>query len=127
MNNINFIYEASWFSAVTRGFFRRCPRCGMGKLFQGYLTPHKSCHACELDFENIHHPDDGPAFFTMSIVLFFFVPLLLWLDIRYEISFLVLLLVCGPVTLCITLGLLPLVKGAFIAATWKAKPEHKKQ
>lgn len=47
----------------------RCPRCGRGKLFAGYLKVQPACEVCGLDFE-FADAGDGPAFFVMSIVGF---------------------------------------------------------
>ncbi len=35
----------------TRGFTRRCPRCGSGKLFHHYLAMVPDCPRCGLHFE----------------------------------------------------------------------------
>ena len=42
----------------------RCPRCGEGSLFKGYLTVAESCQVCHLGFAG-HDTGDGPAFFIM--------------------------------------------------------------
>ena len=42
----------------------RCPRCGQGRLFEGYLTVAKSCNVCGLKYAG-HDTGDGPAFFIM--------------------------------------------------------------
>lgn len=52
-------------SSLSAGLRCRCPRCGEGRLFAGYLTLAKSCEACGLDF-GFADPADGPAFFVMS-------------------------------------------------------------
>ncbi len=46
-----------------------CPRCGEGRLFQGYLKIRPRCEVCGLDF-SFADPADGPAFFVMSAVSF---------------------------------------------------------
>ena len=38
-------------SPLKTGFTGKCPRCGRGKLFDGYLTVAKSCGNCGLSFE----------------------------------------------------------------------------
>ncbi|ACG79050.1 conserved hypothetical protein [Phenylobacterium zucineum HLK1] len=43
----------------------RCPRCGEGRLFSGFLTVADRCEACGLDY-GFADPADGPAFFVMS-------------------------------------------------------------
>ena len=54
-------------STLSAGLRCRCPRCGEGKLFAGFLTLAKNCDRCGQDF-GFADPADGPAFFVMSIV-----------------------------------------------------------
>jgi uncharacterized protein (DUF983 family) len=42
----------------------RCPRCGQGPLFEGYLKVRERCPACGLGLAN-SDTGDGPAFFIM--------------------------------------------------------------
>ncbi|MEM0928140.1 MAG: DUF983 domain-containing protein [Pseudomonadota bacterium] len=44
----------------------RCPRCGQGELFEGFLAVKRQCSVCELDL-SFADSGDGPAFFVMSI------------------------------------------------------------
>lgn len=57
-------------SAVTTGLACKCPRCGQGELFSGFLNLHKTCSTCELDYEKADSAD-GPAVFMIFIVGFF--------------------------------------------------------
>lgn len=41
-----------------------CPRCGRGKLFNGYVKVAPACTNCGLNFAG-HDTGDGPAFFIM--------------------------------------------------------------
>jgi uncharacterized protein (DUF983 family) len=52
-------------SSVITGLRCRCPRCGQGKLFAGFLDLAKRCDRCGLDF-GFAEPADGPAFFVMT-------------------------------------------------------------
>lgn len=52
-------------STLRAGLACRCPRCGEGKVFDGFLTIAKRCDRCGLDF-SFADPADGPAFFVMS-------------------------------------------------------------
>jgi uncharacterized protein (DUF983 family) len=52
-------------SPLSTGLRARCPRCGQGPLFQGFLTLREACPVCALDF-GFADPADGPAFFVMS-------------------------------------------------------------
>lgn len=45
----------------------RCPRCGKGRLFEGYLHVRRKCAACGLDYSGFD-PGDGPAVFVILIV-----------------------------------------------------------
>ena len=42
----------------------KCPRCGQGRLFNGFLTYAKTCDVCGLDY-SFADTADGPAFFAM--------------------------------------------------------------
>jgi uncharacterized protein (DUF983 family) len=51
-------------SLATAALLGRCPRCGKGRLFEGYLTIRPGCEVCGLSFAG-HDTADGPAFFIM--------------------------------------------------------------
>ena len=57
------------FSPWVAGLFCRCPRCGKGPLFDGFLSIAKRCSACGLDY-SFADSGDGPAVFIMLIVGF---------------------------------------------------------
>lgn len=46
------------------GIRGRCPRCGEGHLFGGFLKLKDSCEVCELSY-GFADPADGPAFFVI--------------------------------------------------------------
>ena len=52
-------------TTLKTGLACRCPRCGKGPLFKGYLSLRPSCPVCGLDY-GFADPADGPAFFVMS-------------------------------------------------------------
>ena len=56
-------------SVCSGGIGCKCPRCGQGELFQGYLTLAQNCAACELDYSKADS-GDGPAVFVIFIVGF---------------------------------------------------------
>ncbi len=70
-------------SPATVGLRGRCPRCGEGHLFKGFLSFRPSCEVCGLDFRFIDSAD-GPAFFVMSIVGIVVVALAMWVEFAYE-------------------------------------------
>src|SRR5665811_375382 len=51
---------------ISRGLRGRCPACGEGKLFQGFLTLRPACESCGLDF-GFADSGDGPAVFVILI------------------------------------------------------------
>ena len=57
--------ECPRLSTLKTGLACRCPRCGKGPLFKGYLSLRESCPDCGLDY-GFADPADGPAFFVMS-------------------------------------------------------------
>ena len=69
-------------SVLKAGFLFRCPRCGRGKLFSGYLRVASRCGACGLDLEP-HDSADGPAVFVMFIVGAIVVALAFWLEFTH--------------------------------------------
>ncbi len=53
-------------SPIASGLACRCPRCGQGKLIQGFLRPAESCSNCGLDFRGAES-GDGPFAFVILI------------------------------------------------------------
>lgn len=45
----------------------RCPACGKGKLYSGFLTIAENCNECGLELKK-HEQGDGTAFFCICIV-----------------------------------------------------------
>lgn len=115
----------SWpvLSPLRTGIMGRCPRCGEGRLFQGFLKLRPACEVCGLDF-SFADPADGPAFF---VTCFFCVPAVffaVWLDFAYQPPLWVHLVTSLPVLLvsCI-LPLRPL-KGWLVASQFVYKAEE---
>jgi Uncharacterized protein conserved in bacteria len=50
---------------IVAGLRCRCPRCGEGRVFEGFLKVAPACDNCGLDL-SFADPADGPAFFVMS-------------------------------------------------------------
>ena len=51
---------------IGRGLRGRCPRCGEGRLFQGFLDLRPRCEHCGLDY-GFADAGDGPAVFVILI------------------------------------------------------------
>jgi uncharacterized protein (DUF983 family) len=52
-----------FFTLLGRAIRLRCPLCGQGKLFRGWLSMHKTCPHCGVKFER------EPGFFLGSIYI----------------------------------------------------------
>jgi uncharacterized protein (DUF983 family) len=67
---------------ILTGIRGRCPRCGEGKLFGGFIKLASRCDVCGLDY-GFADPGDGPAFFAISVMSFSVVGFALWFDSAY--------------------------------------------
>jgi len=70
-------------STILAGLRCRCPRCGQGKLFKGFLTLAPNCDRCGLDY-GFADPADGPAFFVMSGVGMAVIAIWAWTAVAFS-------------------------------------------
>lgn len=101
-------------SPFVAGLTGRCPRCGKGHLFDGFLTVRKECEACGLDY-SFADAGDGPAIFVMLIAGFLVVGAALLVEVVYQPPFWLHAVLWGPLILIVTLAPLRLLKGLLIA------------
>jgi uncharacterized protein (DUF983 family) len=92
----------------------RCPRCGKGKLFSGFLALAPRCEACGLDYAFID-AGDGPAVFIIMIAGFIVVGAALFVEVRYQPPFWVHAALWLPLILATTLLPLRPMKALLIA------------
>jgi len=108
-------------TGLTRGLRQRCPNCGDGRLYRGYLKIAPACDACGHDL-GAYRADDGPAYFTILLVGHLVVAPMFFFRFMWEASpWLVVPLALGGLTTLI-LALLPRIKGAFVGALWAIRP-----
>jgi uncharacterized protein (DUF983 family) len=107
-------------SVVVTGLSGRCPRCGRGKLFAGFLALRRQCEQCGLDF-SFADSADGPAFFVMFISGFIVAGSALIVEVLYAPPYWVHALLWGPLILLTTLAPLRPVKGLLIALQYHHK------
>jgi uncharacterized protein (DUF983 family) len=100
--------------AMLAGLSCACPRCGKGKLFQGFLTVRPRCEACVLDY-SFADSGDGPAVFIMFFAGFVVVGAALVTEVVYRPPFWVHAVLWLPLILIVTLGPLRPMKGLMIA------------
>lgn len=107
-------------SSLSAGLAGRCPRCGRGHLFRGFLTTAPCCEVCGLDFSFID-AGDGPAWFVMMVVGIVVVAGALLLEAAASPPVWVQLAVWTPVVLILSLGLLRPCKGVLIAMQYNRR------
>jgi uncharacterized protein (DUF983 family) len=105
---------------VLRGLGGRCPRCGKGKLFSGFLTLKPRCDACGLDF-SFADSADGPAFFVMFFSGFVVAGSALAVEALYAPPFWVHAVLWIPLILITTLLPLRPIKGLLVALQYHHK------
>jgi uncharacterized protein (DUF983 family) len=107
------------------GIRGRCPRCGQGHLFRGFLTLAPKCEACGLDY-SFADPADGPAFFVICFACVPSVLLAVWLEVAFSASLLTQILVTGPFMLLTCITPLRPLKGWLVASQYFYKAEEGK-
>lgn len=110
-------------SAVSTGLRGRCPRCGFGKLFRGFLKIAPSCNRCGLDYGFVDS-GDGPAVFVSLVAGTLGVGFVLYVDTVYHPSIWFHILVSLPLTALICLAVLRPMKGLLIALQYQNKAEQ---
>ncbi|MFD2237696.1 DUF983 domain-containing protein [Aureimonas populi] len=103
--------------AILRGFCLRCPRCGQGRLFSGFLTSVDHCAACGEAFHH-HRADDLPPYLTIFIVGHIVVAAFMGLEHLGDLPLWAHLAIWIPITTLLTLALLKPLKGATIGLQW---------
>src|SRR5262249_41861956 len=68
---------------VKAALLGRCPRCGQGSLFNGYLNVASRCAHCALDYATFD-PGDGPAMFVILIVGFLVAGGALIVEVKFQ-------------------------------------------
>jgi uncharacterized protein (DUF983 family) len=105
---------------VLSGLQGRCPRCGKGRLFQGFLTLRPRCEECGLDF-SFADSADGPAVFVIFFSGFIVAGSALAVEILYAPPYWVHAVLWGPLILLTTLAPLRPMKGLMIALQYHHK------
>ena len=102
------------------GVAGRCPRCGKGKLFKGFIDVAPACESCGLDLK-FADSGDGPAVFVMLFAGFFIVGLALYIEVKFEPPMWVHAAIFLPLTLIVCVGMLRPLKGVLIALQYRNK------
>jgi uncharacterized protein (DUF983 family) len=103
----------SLLTALGRGLLGRCPACGKGRIFDGFLRVVPHCEHCAAPL-GLARADDAPPYFTILIVGHIVIPAMLITQKMYDPSNWVMSAIFVPLTLILALGLLRPIKGATV-------------
>jgi uncharacterized protein (DUF983 family) len=110
-------------TAVRAGIASRCPRCGQGHIFRGFLTVRDHCEICGLDYA-FADPADGPAVFVQLFACVPGVIFILMLEILARPPLWVHIAVGAPVLILTTILPLRPIKGWLVAAQFRTKAQE---
>ncbi|MFQ5783553.1 MAG: DUF983 domain-containing protein [Alphaproteobacteria bacterium] len=105
-------------SPFRAGFGCRCPRCGRGRLFKGFLDIAETCAVCGLDLTR-QDSGDGPAVFVILILGFVIVGLALVVEVNFSPPLWLHLLLWFPLILGGSIGLLRPFKATLVALQYR--------
>ena len=108
--------------AMLRGWRGKCPNCGMGPMFNGYLKVRNTCEFCSEDLYH-HRADDGPAYIAILVCGHLLAPLMMFVFETWRPDPIVLTVGFVVVFVALALYLLPRIKGVLVALQW-AKQMH---
>ncbi|MGD9912827.1 MAG: DUF983 domain-containing protein [Rhizobiaceae bacterium] len=103
--------------AMTRGFICRCPNCGKGPLFKGFLKVVDNCRECRETFHH-HRADDLPAYLVIVIVGHIVIGAFMSFEASSTLALWQHLAIWIPLTIVSSLALLRPVKGAVVGLQW---------
>lgn len=103
--------------AMRHGAFGRCPHCGEGRLFRGFLKIADSCGACGVEFHH-HRADDLPAYIVIFVVGHIVVGGMLSAETNFDWPIWQHVLLWPFLTVVLSLILLQPIKGAIVGLQW---------
>jgi uncharacterized protein (DUF983 family) len=107
-------------SAWAAGLLLRCPQCGQGEVFQGYLKFRDRCRVCNADFRAAD-AGDGPAVFVILIAGAVAALVLFILQVALHLPDWLALTLTMLAAVALCLALLPPFKSVLFALQWKHK------
>jgi uncharacterized protein (DUF983 family) len=107
-------------SPISAGMRCRCPNCGEGQVYRGFLTFKDQCEACGADL-TIADTGDGASFFVMFAALIVIVPSAMFFEFAFHPPGWVHALIWPPVTFAFCLALLRPIKATLFALQWRHK------
>ncbi len=112
--------HAKMSSPYSTGLLCRCPRCGKGKLFDGFLTLKPECDSCGLNFA-FANVGDGATIFVILIAGAIVVAAALFTEVKYQPPYWVHAALWIPLILIVTLWPLRGLKSLVISLQYHHK------
>lgn len=109
--------ERPLWPALVRGWRGRCPNCGGGPLFSGYLKVRDGCASCGQELHH-HRADDLPAWMTIIVTGHVLAFSLLTVETAFSPPMWVHWSLWPALTIAMIFWLLPHLKGAVVAMQW---------
>jgi len=114
------LQEPSVWGAIGRGVMGRCPRCGKGKLFHGFLTQVDACDTCGEPMARYNVGLFLPLI-VITIAIHILAFIMLDIELNGGASPGTYLMVLVPAAIILPLALMRPTKGAIIGFLWSSK------
>jgi uncharacterized protein (DUF983 family) len=115
--NLRYTNQRPVARSIRRGLLGRCPCCGQGRLFGAYLKPARDCPQCGEAYGDMR-TDDAAPWLTILVVGHIVGPLIVIAERNYQPSIEAMIGIFIPMTLFLTLWMLPHAKGALLGLMW---------
>lgn len=102
---------------ILAGIKGRCPHCGEGDLFDGFLKLAPRCEVCGLDY-GFADPADGPAFFAITFACLPSALFAVWLETAHQAPYWVHAVTTLPLLLVTMIPPLRPLKGWLVASQY---------
>ena len=112
--------EPARIDPIRAGLLCRCPNCGKGPLYSGFLKVVERCRVCGFDFTRLN-TGDGAAVFVMQIAGAPVVFGALFVQLAYDPPIWAMLVTALPLVAGLSLGLMRPGKGVMIALQMRNK------
>ncbi|MEI9992314.1 MAG: DUF983 domain-containing protein [Rhizomicrobium sp.] len=107
-------------STLQASLLGRCPRCGQGRLFDGYLSIAPACTVCGQDFKAFD-VGDGAAALVILVVGAIVCGLALWTEFTFQPPLWVHAVLWAPVIAVLTIVFLRLTKSTLLVLQYRHK------
>jgi Uncharacterized protein conserved in bacteria len=104
-------------TALCRGLIDRCPRCGQGRLFAGYIRQVDQCDVCGEAWGHVR-ADDAPPWLTILLVGHIVLPLALWVEGQVSWPEWVGMVLWPTLALALAALILPRAKAVMLTLIW---------